>query len=237
MIHALILDADRREAEELRGSFRRMTAFYTDEKMDFKMFFNGSSLIRELGGVERLEAAAVDVTVPGGVESAKRVRARFPHAELLIIASQAVSPMKYLNPSICASALLLRPAQPEWEDVIRDFFIRLLGDEDSARARGELWVKDKNGMQRFPFEQICYLEAREKKIFIRTRAEECGVRGTLEQFAEKLPGSFRQCQRSYIVNTDRIERVSRGEGRLYLGGDLWVPFSRSYREAVRGFLN
>ncbi|MCD7884780.1 MAG: LytTR family transcriptional regulator DNA-binding domain-containing protein [Lachnospiraceae bacterium] len=233
MIFGLLLDSDTKEKERIHQQLGNLTALHTNEKLDIQTFDKSSLLLKQLESLELLDLAIIDVTVPGALESARIIRRKFQETEILIIADISVSPMKYMHPSIRASALLLRPAASEWEEALRDFFGRLLEKGEKENRDHVLWVENRDGKFRIPFAHIYYLEAREKKVFIRTKAEEFGTRGTIENLAEQLPENFLRCQRSYIVNTDYITRIRLCENRLYLRDDLWVPISRSYKEEFK----
>ena len=90
---------------------------------------------------------------------------------------------------------------------------------------------------RIPFGQIYYLEAREKKVFIRMRMEELAINGTMEKLSERLPENFLRCHRSFIVNMDYISQIKLAENMLYLREGLFVPVSRSYKATVKRQLN
>lgn len=51
----------------------------------------------------------------------------------------------------------------------------------------------------------------------------------MEKLAEELPENFVKCHRSFIVNEEHITKIKLNENLLYLGRDLFVPVSRSYR--------
>ncbi|MCD8103779.1 MAG: LytTR family transcriptional regulator DNA-binding domain-containing protein [Lachnospiraceae bacterium] len=233
MIFGVLLDSNEEEKKKLHHQLGKLTALYTDEKLEIQAFGRSNPLMERLEGLDLLDLAIIDVTLPGALEGARKIREKFREAEILIIADITISPMKYMHPSIRASALLLHPAASEWEAALGDFFGRLLEKGGKEGQDGVLWVENRDGKFRIPYGQIYYLEARGKKVFIRTKAEEFGVRGTIENLAEQLPENFTRCQRSYIVNTDYITRVRLCENRLYLRDDLWVPISRSYREAFK----
>lgn len=233
MIFGVILDPDEQERERIHQYLSKFTAYHTDEELQLKTFQKSSLLLSQLESADLLDLAVVDVTMEGGFEAARTIRKRFPTAEIMIVADVTVSPMKYMCPSIRASALLLRPVSPGWEDAIQEFFFLLLADQEREDKNDTLWIENRKGIFRVPFDQICYLEAREKKVFVRTLVEEMGIAGTLEKLAEKLPENFKRCHRSFIVNTEQIVQIKLSENQLNLRGGLLVPISRSYRNLFK----
>ena len=202
------------------------------------MLHGFTSFVEEVQKAGLLDVAIIDVTMQGALEAARLLRRQFAKIEILVIADVSVSPVQYMHPSIRASALLLRPESMVWEDTMRDFYEQLPAvREQQESQRNVLWIKNREGTFRIPFEQIYYLEAREKKVFVRTRQEEFGVGETMERLAEQLPENFVRCHRSFVVNEEHITQIRLSESLLYLGKELFVPISRTYKERFKGHVN
>ena len=238
MIFGIMLDSNQQEEQRIRQYLRKLTAYYTDEKLELKVLHGFTSFVEEIQKAGLLDVAIIDVTMQGALEAARLLRRQFAKIEILVIADVSVSPVQYMHPSIRASALLLRPESMVWEDTMRDFYEQLPAvREQQESQRNVLWIKNREGTFRIPFEQIYYLEAREKKVFVRTRQEEFGVGETMERLAEQLPENFVRCHRSFVVNAEHITQIRLSESLLYLGKELFVPISRTYKENFKGHLN
>ena len=238
MIFGIMLDSNQQEEQRIRQYLRKLTAYYTDEKLELKVLHGFTSFVEEVQKAGLLDVAIIDVTMQGALEAARLLRRQFAKIEILVIADVSVSPVQYMHPSIRASALLLRPESMIWEDTMRDFYEQLPAvREQQESQRNVLWIKNREGTFRIPFEQIYYLEAREKKVFIRTRQEEFGVGETMEKLAEQLPENFVRCHRSFVVNEEHITQIRLSESLLYLGKELFVPISRTYKERFKGHVN
>lgn len=233
MIYGVILDSHEQESKQMYGYLSKFTAYHTDEELQVKLFKKSSLLLHQLETADMLDLAVVDITMSGGLEAARTIRKKYPSTEIMIVADITISPMRYMCPSIRASALLLRPVSVDWENAVQDFFCLLLASQKMKENRNMLWIENRNGIFRVPYDQICYVEAREKKVFVRTLSEEMGFAGTMEKLAEILPENFKRCHRSFIVNVDQIMKISFREGLLYLRGGLLVPVSRSYRSVFK----
>ena len=96
-------------------------------------------------------------------------------------------------------------------------------------------IESREGKQYIPLNQIYYVEAREKKIFIRTKQEEYGFYDTIENMEKKLPESFLRCHRSYIVNMSKVTAVKVSQSLIEVQDDLQVPLSRSYKKMVKEY--
>ena len=238
MIFGIMLDSNQQEEQRIRQYLRKLTAYYTDEKLELKVLHGFTSFVEEVQKAGLLDVAIIDVTMQGALEAARLLRRQFAKIEILVIADVSVSPVQYMHPSIRASALLLRPESMVWEDTMRDFYEQLPAvREQQESQRNVLWIKNREGPFRIPFEQIYYLEAREKKVFVRTRQEEFGVGETMERLAEQLPENFVRCHRSFVVNAEHITQIRLSESLLYLGKELFVPISRTYKERFKGHVN
>lgn len=233
MIFGVILISKGKEEAVICQQLRELTAHRTEEKLEIKEFQKSSSLQVELKGIDLLDIAVIDVTLPGALESARTVRDKFENVEILVVADVSVSPMKYMHPSIRASALLLKPMTRGWNGAINDFYGQMLSKSSREKPGEVLWIENRDGIFRIPYEQIYYLEAREKKVFVRTRMEEFGTSGTIEKFASQLPADFIRCHRSFIVNTSYISKIKLSENLLYLRENLFVPISRSYKNEFK----
>ncbi|MET0391879.1 MAG: LytTR family DNA-binding domain-containing protein, partial [Chitinophagaceae bacterium] len=67
------------------------------------------------------------------------------------------------------------------------------------------------------YEQIAYLEAQDKYVFVfTTEGNKYITDQTLLQLEEKLPSQFYRIQKSYIINKDRIREMHRHFNGRYL---------------------
>ena len=96
--------------------------------------------------------------------------------------------------------------------------------EDSKDA---FVVESKEGQTRIPYEQIYYIEAREKKLFLRLENKEVAFYDTLENLLQVLPANFLRCHRSFVVNKYYIEKVQLSQSMIWLSHGISVPLSRS----------
>lgn len=232
MIWGIVLDSSQQETQKICQYLRLLNAHYTDEKLELKNFCNSASFIEAIHKMDLLDLVVIDVTMKGALDAARIVRKQFARTEILLIADVSVSPIKYMHPLIRASALLLRPESAIWENIVHDFYeqIPVLCEQ---KKKDVIWIKNREGTFRIPLDQIYYLEAREKKVFVRTRLEEFGVGETMEKIAEQLPENFVRCHRSFVVNTNYITKIRLGENLIYFGDELFVPISRTYKDKFK----
>lgn len=237
MISALLIGSRTEEIRKLQNDIRKVIAVSSDEKMGFFVLPPEKNIRGKLEKIDFLHVALIDVTSEIGIEASKAVRQKFPEIQILVIANTMISPAKYLIPEIRPSALLLRPFEEEHEKkILSDFFF--FATKPLLRTPEQYyWAKTRDGTQRIPYNAIFCFEAREKKVFIRTKTIEYGTSGTIEKLLEKLPQNFARCHRSFIVNKDYIDRIRLTEGYIYLKGSLMIPISRSYKSMFKEHSN
>ncbi|MDO4634030.1 MAG: LytTR family DNA-binding domain-containing protein [Eubacteriales bacterium] len=233
MICGLLIDAMEEERKAIRQHLSKLTAYHTDEKLEIREVSISKALEPAIEAFELLDLAIVDVTLPGALDGAKEIRKKYSQTEIMVIADASVSPMLYMHPSIRASALLLRPAAQGWGRAIGDFFEQILTRTIEENQKDVLLVENREGTYRIPYAQIYYLEAREKRVFVRTKTQEYAVSTTLDALEKELPEQFARCHRSFIVNRKDIETVKLSESTLELRDGLSVPVSRSYKSEFK----
>lgn len=131
-----------------------------------------------------------------------------------------------------------RALPPADDHRIRELLAELAVDRPNAKLR----IPEKSGEYRLlRVEEVFCLEADEDYVQVHTSEGRITWRTTLTKAGETLdPSVFLRVHRSYIVNTDRVRKVSRlgkGEYFLELENGKTVGTGRSYREDVEAFVN
>lgn len=103
--------------------------------------------------------------------------------------------------------------------------------EDIGRT---LAIQSRGQKQKIRFAAIRYIESSGRKMFLYTDDGSFETYMTIGDALGKLPPPFIQCHRSYIVNSDRIEKCS-ADGIFLTGGEL-VPLSRTYQKKIKEIL-
>lgn len=84
---------------------------------------------------------------------------------------------------------------------------------------------------------ILFLESQGRKTALRTKAQEITFYSSFDSLTAQLPDWFLRCHRGYIVNTKKLSGADFTENTLTLSDGSTVPFSRTYRAAVRAALD
>ncbi|MCV6631610.1 MAG: response regulator [Flavobacteriaceae bacterium] len=92
-----------------------------------------------------------------------------------------------------------------------------------------LFAKIEGMYRKIFFQEIYYLSAEKNYVGIHLETEKFMMRSTMKDTMEKLPSSFLQTHRSFVVNTQKIHHVSRAE--IHLGRHI-VPLVKVYRDSL-----
>ncbi len=231
MVSVTICAGEASERGNLAEAFHTLGARLTEDKWVIRTFAKTEDAEAYLR-----DAPLVDLLCCDAREDApSRLRANCQTARLLVVADETTSPLQYLRPQIMASSLLLRPYERDgMYQILKEFVEAYLDDKPDEREN--LVVKTREGRTVIPCGQVCYLEAREKKVFIRLRCEEYAVAETLDGLVEKLGGKFLRTHRSFAVNPRHIEQVNLSGDMVTLRDGFQIPLSRRYHAAIKEFL-
>lgn len=228
MASCVLFMSNREEGRQLSQALHERAAYLTDQDLDCQVFQDmekASARIRE----RPAELIAWDVSQGDSAAVLEDTRIFSRDAFLLIVASIDTSPLAFLRPGIAPSSLILRPLGPAEVDRVACEMLRSI----SGGGEGCFVIERRGERQQIPWEQIYYFESRGKKLYARMRGDEVGFNGTLESLAEILPGYFRRCHRSFIVNMEKIDRVLFSENLILLWDGLMVPLSRGYKQSIK----
>lgn len=152
--------------------------------------------------------AIIDLTALDGLELAMKVRAKYPHVEIMVIADAAISPNTYLTPQIRAVSLLLRPFNKQLiKKTIHDFVKQFCVDD--MGIEGDVYLIRKRGEEiHLPCMQIYYIEARDKKVHIYCETKEYIIYEKIDALLEKMPKYIKRAHRSFLVNKRHIRTIN-----------------------------
>ena len=232
MIAVLICDRDDAERGLLNQDCRKQIAENCGEDLRLDMVTNDDALTRAANAEQLVNLLYYRFLKGQSVQALRGFRKRCGDAMVMLITDSSVSPLEYLRPGIAPDALLLRPLEQErLSETNREFVTSFL--ERFQESEGRFLVDTREEKVLIPWSHIYYFEARDKKLFVRTRHEEYAFYDTMEKLEARIPDSFQRCHRSYIVNTAKITRVISAENYLELTDGIGVPLSRSYRARFR----
>lgn len=231
-----MFDESANERKKLIECLKDAVAHKSDDSLELAEYSKNSEAIKFLSNEKNIDMALLEIKDDQDIQLAQRTRETQEDADILLIAESSISPMEYLNPRIKAGSLLLRPfndfnAKSVINDFIAEFYHKQQSDDQV------LIIENRQGKHAIPLSRIYYIEIREKKVYIRLQDKEYWQYGTLDEFLNKLPKQFIRCHRSFAFNSDHLVRVKLSENIIYLEHGIDVPLSRSYKAAIKEFLD
>ncbi len=236
MISLLLIDTKEDEKASLKRGLRDIAAGYSDEYWSIECFGSKKEASDYLQKNGILDFACIDVVADSSMELIKDIRERYDGLALMLIADTRISPMEYLKPGVRPDSLLLRPLKETiTEKTLLEFITDGMERKTEKGEKDFFVVKSKDERTFIPYRDICYFEAREKKVFACTLHEEYGFYASLEEMSDSLPEEFIRCHRSFLVNSSKIKKVIGSRNMIELKDGLEVPVSRSYKTKFREY--
>ena len=101
---------------------------------------------------------------------------------------------------------------------------------EEVRSADSIFIKIKDRLVKFKFEDILYFEAYDNYAFLHTEKGKHILSSSLKQLEEKLSGgSFVRTHRSYLVNIHRIDGIFTNYLKM---GKTEIPIGKTYRDEL-----
>ena len=112
--------------------------------------------------------------------------------------------------------------------------VLLLCCGEQLRCTRHFTVKNNDGMLRIPFEEITFVESRQRLAIMHTKNKTVEFYAKLSEVMQQLPREdFLHCHQSYIVNLRAVTKLDRANRCFILSGGTPVEISKSnYSDAV-----
>lgn len=183
---------------------------------------------------EPLLVLVCDVTACGVIPVLEQMRLENPELRLVAVADGSISPMTYIRPTIQPVALMLRPLETELiRSTLAEVFRLLPSGRETEQEEDCFTVELRGHLQRIPYREILYFEARNKRLILHLRRREIPFGGTLEKLEGELPAGFLRTHKSFIINSGAVSEIQYGQNQAILEGNVAVPISRSYKPKVK----
>lgn len=235
MIAILVCSKDEQERSLISRDCRKRIAKGSDQELRLKNAASDIELLEAVEDGQLIHMLYYSFHKGQDLAGLRIFRKQYSGAMVMLVTDPSVSPLEYLRPGIAPDSLLLRPLSDEKLSAVNgEFMDSFLDLFEKKESESNFVVETREEKVFIPHSQIYYFEARDKKLFVRTRNEEYAFYDTIEALGNRLPGEFRRCHRSYIVNMQKIQRILAAENFLDLGNQIGVPISRSYRAAFKG---
>lgn len=232
----LVYNSNKAELQEMERQIHDLAACLTEEKWIISCFSDLGEAEAFCADHPLLHLACYDVTKAGSIDCLSRVRREQNDMLLMLVAEAGMSPMEYVRPDISASSLILRPFRCEFlRDKLRDLILKYLERLEQGNSSNCFVLETRAGVTSIPYRRIYYMEARDKRIYLRLQDKEYAFYDTMEELERRLPDSFMRCHRSFLVNCQYVEKILLSRGEICLSHGITVPLSRSYRPCFKNF--
>lgn len=212
----------------------RHCAVMTEREECFFKIYEDVNLVKEADGF--WDMLLFEIACKKDLEGLKELRSRADDARLLILAGKEVSPEQYVEPSVRPDMLLQRPYdRSKVFKVISRLFSFCYVDRERELLR-PLVVRSGSEKRYFRYEQILYMEARDKKLLLCSRQGFTEFYGCLQEMEHILPEYFIRCHRSYIVNAMYVSRLNLSQSVIHISEKYIVPVSKKYKSFVNNRL-
>jgi DNA-binding LytR/AlgR family response regulator len=171
----------------------------------------------------------IEMAQISGLEAARKIREKESNSIIIFITSH----ISYVSDTFRLSAFqfLLKPID---EAAFRLDFERALQEYKSRHEQYVVRWRDVYCV--LEYEEIFYIEAYNRHLFIHTETEGYECVGKLTEDSEKLkPYHFARCHQGYLVNLNKIKRINKAS--IKLKNEKEVPISRRYRAGVMEAFN
>lgn len=179
----------------------------------------------------------LDINLKGeksGIDLAEYINKnhKIPHIFLTSITDKHVlNTLKYLNPS----SILIKPFNKHELNAILSLVKHQIEQQEkfispSDPIKDSLFIKYKNEHVRIQYSDILYLKSNDVYIILKTKHNKTfQFRGTLETYSKKLNNYFVRIHRSFIINTEHIDKVYKEH--LLINEDI-IPIGNTYRTTI-----
>ena len=167
-----------------------------------------------------------------GIEIAKSIREKDRISYIVFFADSYESVSLVVNGTIRPSGYFVMPAKrQEMELVFGDIYRDYLNIQ--SKENNLFYVNLASTVYRIEYSKILYFEAFQKKVYIHTDNQRIGYYDSLSALEERLGDKFIRCHKSYIVNKEKIFKVSFSDMKIYMQNGAAVDISRSYKSILK----
>lgn len=135
------------------------------------------------------------------------------------------------RPSIQVSGILFSPVKREvlnktiWE--VYSEYMRIFQGSQSRFV-----VKNGTEQVFISTDEICFFEAKAKKIALKTMSQEISFYSNFDAVMQQLPDGFVRCHKGFVVNIHHVRSANWRDMSLFLTDGSTIPVSRGYKQTL-----
>lgn len=174
----------------------------------------------------------LDIQLKGdnGIEAACEIQKRYPYLPIIFITGYIEYAQEIFR--IRPVYMLIKPFDDE---KIKDALIRAEEFIDKCKSN-YIQFSSKGNIYNIDCKEICYAESEKRKMIINTAKENYEIYMKMDDILKMLPNNFVCTHKSYIVNMNYIQKITKNEVVLYTGKE--IPVSRTrYKDVKETFMS
>lgn len=215
------------EIEQIILNFEKTTIV----EMDIEVFYTGESLVNYIKSEHKFDLIFLDIELgtTTGIEIGNMIRNEFDDyiSKIVFITSKSgyeqqlfdVQPLNFIK----------KPIDHEKLKKCVNLAIKLSNIDNWAFE-----YKKRSEVIKIDTKDILYFESKRKQIKIMTYSGEDYFYGTLKGIREKLPKTFVSPHGSFLINFDKVERITKEF--VILKNGIEIPISQRKLKAIRSML-
>ena len=170
-----------------------------------------------------------------GIELAKAVREKDRDSYIVFCTAHAEYIYKVMTGLIKPSGFLIKQGNAVkieelnhvMGDIYRDYLNFFAGNE------AVLNINIGTDIYRIDYDHIVYLESFQKKIYVHTDNQRIGYYDSLSSLEEKLGDNFIRCHKSFIINADKVLRISFSDMKIEMSNGAEIDISRTFKSVLK----
>lgn len=188
---------------------------------------------------EHPDVIIIDLKLEGnksGIDLAELINQTF-HIPFIFLTSSTdrhlLDSLKYLNPS----GIIIKPFNAHELNATLSLinFQHNTKTSNIAQKKDSIFIKQKSELIKILYSDILYLKSNDVYVTIKTiKNQSYQTRATLDTFIKKLNHDFTRVHRSFIVNTNYIDKVYKEH--LLIESNV-IPIGKTYKSEVLNILN
>lgn len=193
-------------------------------------FSDIAMLRRSMADGARYDAVLLDIqwnTDADGLELAEELFQRSPGTRIIFVTGYADD---YLQQVFLRRANLSGFLTKPVDQTLLEANLQKIAEQQQQQLE-DLMLRSGGASVALPFQSICYLESRGHTVLVHTAQEEFTVYEQLHTLSARLPDSFIQCHKSFVVNMQHIHSFC--AAGILLRSGARIPVSRSKFQETR----
>lgn len=200
-------------------------------EMDIEVFYTGESFVNYIKNEHKFDLIFLDIEfgTTTGIEIGSMIRNEFDDyiSKIVFITSKSGYEQQLFD--IQPLNIIKKPIDHEKLKRCVSLAIKLFNIDNSTFE-----YKKRSEVIKVDIKDILYFESKRKQIKIMTYSGEDYFYGTLKGIREKLPKTFVAPHGSFLINFDKVERITKEF--VILKNGIEIPISQRKLKAIRSML-